>query len=86
MLNLKKGDFCIRLITVMGSTYASLARVDKVGPASLRINGDDALTYSRTNGQEDERLPSGMGSSRIVEIDGGQQEIPGWMKRLGEKV
>ncbi len=84
MLGLEKGDFCIKLITVKKNTWACLSRVEAVTADNVYLEGS-GIRYGRESGYELDPVMPGC-SSRIVEIDGGQREVPSWAKRLSAKV
>jgi len=78
---MKANDYCIKIITVMGTECACLYRVKSVRRGVIRLQGDDMLKYSTETYREIDPVIHGC-FSRLVEIDGGSKEIHNWKEMI----
>lgn len=83
MLNLKPGDFCIKIISGPSSEVACLARVKTVKENGIRTHEARSHYDPKTGIELNPIIPGWV--SRLVEIDGGQAELANWAYRLVER-
>lgn len=69
---MKKGELVVKIISIMGTGTATLARIESVKKGVVKIKGAESLSYSAEDGREIDAAIPGC-TSYLVELDGGEQ-------------
>lgn len=70
---MKKNELVVKVIRIMGTETATLARVESVKKGVVKLVGVESLTYRADDGSEINPVIPGC-SSHLIPLDGGEQE------------
>ncbi len=70
---MKKKQLVVKVISIMGISTATLARVESVKKGVVKIKGAESLSYRDDDGREIDPAIPGC-TSYLIELDGGEQD------------